>query len=1124
MKHILSLSGISGVLLVFGVFLFTGCDSGVHKSPPSAPSGVTATALESGGIRVSWNSVSDATGYRVIRSGSENGTYVQVGWAESASYTDKEVSGGTTYYYHVMAVNEGGDSPLSSIVSATAVMIAPANVTAVAQSTSGILVSWDSVSGAASYKVYRGGSADGEYTLAGSPTEPAYTDTELSMGTTYYYKVSAVTSGGEGPLSSAVSTATSVPGAPVNVTAATQWTSGIQVSWDSVSDATGYKVYRSGSADGEYTLAGSPTATSYLDTELSMGTTYYYKVSAVTSGGEGPLSSSASATTRSLPAPANVTAAAPPSNSISSILVSWDSVSGAASYKVYRGGSADGEYTLAGSLEATSYTATESYTDTELSMGTTYYYKVSAVDSGGEGPLSAPVSATTRVAGATNVTAAALSSNSISISWDSVSGATGYKVYRYTSLSYNAQYTLAGSPTTASYIDTGLSASTTYYYKVSVMAGERESSQSPNYISATTISVESDTRLEGVYIGIISFAGTANDLGLVRLNATGRNTLLNQLNANYTIAAQSGTALFYSVHQALSSLKSKEDQYPANLELVNVITFTDGLDNGSTGMSAANPIEEQTFDSDSEYTTYLSGQIASRAIAGKPITAYSVGVRGEDVSNTTKFESDLEKIASANKSQTLDNFNALQTTFQSIADSLQITRVTSTAFTMKTTLLGSGAKVRMTFDVTGANPADAASSAKYIEGIITRTGTGSSMTYTFNTITYAGGLGSELGAGPITGVINGSEVNFTFTGVEGYTPAVDESKAQQWIMTPDTTAWQRNSEYSVTGATTTETESLSTIIYLVLDSSTSLTTEQIGQIRSAAAAFINSLYSQLTGFIPSGVSATAAGSTGVAVSWNRVSSADSYRIYRSASVDGSYSQIDSVNDSSSTSYTDTGLSPDTTYYYKVSAYNNGGGSSNNALEGAQSSYASVTTGISPPSNVMATAVDSSGITVSWDSVSGASGYTVYRSAQYNGTYEEIASISDSSVTSYTNTELPPYTLYYYKVSASNGNGEGSLSSFYGAITGVVAPSNVSATATSSTSITVSWDAPSGASLYMVYRSPSSPAWNLGKATPDTFLTDNDASPGVTYCYKVSARYEDYGDSVESVVSATTPSQ
>jgi uncharacterized repeat protein (TIGR02543 family) len=356
---------------------------------------------------------------------------------------------------------------------------------------------------------------------------------------------------------------------------------------------------------------------------------------------------------------------------------------------------------------------------------------------------------------------------------------------------------------------------------------------------------------EGVYIGIISFAGDATDLTggtPVLLDYSGKNSLTNRIDTQYNISTQGGTALFYGVHRALANLTNMT-AYPDKLDSVNVITFTDGLDNGSTGRSLLNSIEEQTFDTENEYATYVKSQIDSRSINGKPITAYSVGVRGGDVTDILLFQSNLEKIASNGKSHELTDFSSLQTTFDDIAANL-LTVNSSTSFNMITTLLSSGAKVRMTFDVTGTNPSDAAASSKYIEGTITRTGAGTNLTYTFGSITYGGGLGSTQGAGPITGSISGSEVTFSFTGMSGYVPDTDRSKARQWTMTSGATEWQINSEYSVGGGTNTQVDKRSAIIYLVLDSSTSLSPGQdgqIGQIRTAVKQFITSIYNRVNG-------------------------------------------------------------------------------------------------------------------------------------------------------------------------------------------------------------------------------------------------------------------------------------
>ena len=439
---------------------------------------------------------------------------------------------------------------------------------------------------------------------------------------------------------------------------------------------------------------------------------------------------------------------------------------------------------------------------------------------------------------------------------------------------------------------------------------------------------------EGLYVGIIKFAGDATDLtdGMpTLLDSAGKSTLTNKLNSEYTISSQSGTALFYGVHRALANLKSTEASYPDNLESVNIVTFTDGLDNASTGRSLLNPIETRTFNTPAEYATYINGEISTRSIAAKPVTAYSVGVRGSDVTDIPGFQSNLANIASTGNSNELTDFSAVQSTFDTIANGLNIAH-TNTTFNLVTTLLATGTKVRMTFDSVTTSPT---SSARYLEGTISISGSGAGTTFALNNISYGGGLSSSVGTGPITGAINGSEVTFVFGSVTGYNPSADQSNTKQWLMSPGATDWQINSEYTAGGSSSTTIERRSSVIYLVLDCSTSLSTTQIAQIRTAAVNFINSLYNQYNGGssstapnAPTGLTATRQSATGGTISWNPVTGATSYKVYLSSSANGTYSLEGTAT---TTSYSVFVSSSSVTPYYKVTAVNNNG-------ESAQSLY------------------------------------------------------------------------------------------------------------------------------------------------------------------------------------------
>jgi fibronectin type 3 domain-containing protein len=263
-----------------------------------------------------------------------------------------------------------------------------------------VTLGWSASSGATSYNVYRGTSAGGESSYATGITTTSYTDTGVAAGTAYYYKVAAVNSVGTSAESSEVSaTPTSgvtIPPTPTGVTA-TAGVVKVTLGWTASSGATSYNVYRGTSAGGESSYATGITTTSYTDTSVTAGTAYYYKVAAVNSAGTSAESSEVSATPTSgvPPTPTGVTATA----GVVQVALGWSASSGATSYSVYRSTSSGGEGTTA----YASGLSSTSYTDTSVTAGTTYYYKVAAVNSAGTSAQSSEVSATPTPAGTTTV-------------------------------------------------------------------------------------------------------------------------------------------------------------------------------------------------------------------------------------------------------------------------------------------------------------------------------------------------------------------------------------------------------------------------------------------------------------------------------------------------------------------------------------------------------------------------------------------------------------------------------------------------------------------------------------------------------------------------------------------------
>jgi len=296
-------------LTAIAAFMFSGCPNESSSSESfGPPTKIVATATSQTTIVISWAQVSGALQYYVYM-GSGSGSYGnnnRIGITVPTdtgvcSYTASGLSANTTYSFTISSYNNKGESNQSLSVSATTftnLPAAPTGLYASADSSSSISLSWDTVPSATGYYVYKSSSATGTFYKATTSLiyTTYYTDSSLSANTTYYYKVSAYNSFGEGPQSYSYVSATtdniSVPNPPSSITATAQSSSSIYISWYSVSNATGYYVYRSSSATGTYSKITSSYVynTYYTDTLLSANTTYYYKVSSYNSSGESSLS------------------------------------------------------------------------------------------------------------------------------------------------------------------------------------------------------------------------------------------------------------------------------------------------------------------------------------------------------------------------------------------------------------------------------------------------------------------------------------------------------------------------------------------------------------------------------------------------------------------------------------------------------------------------------------------------------------------------------------------------------------------------------------------------------------------------------------------------------------------
>ena len=237
-------------------------------------------------------------------------------------------------------------------------------------STGKIKLSWDKVSGAAKYQVYRSTKKNSGFTLLSTTTSTSLVNSKnTTPGKTYYYYVVAVTESNTKSGKSNVVSRTCDLARP-EIKASNVASSGkVKLTWSKVSGAVKYEVWRAASKNGTYKLMKTTTGTSYINTKATAGKTYYYKVKAI--------ASKSAANSALSEVKSRTCDLAQPSISITTSSgkpkVSWKKVDGATKYEVYRATSKSGTYSKVKT------TTSLNWKDTAAKKGKTYYYKVVAV-------------------------------------------------------------------------------------------------------------------------------------------------------------------------------------------------------------------------------------------------------------------------------------------------------------------------------------------------------------------------------------------------------------------------------------------------------------------------------------------------------------------------------------------------------------------------------------------------------------------------------------------------------------------------------------------------------------------------------------------------------------------------
>jgi chitodextrinase len=426
-------------------------------TPPSAPSDVIATATSATSVGLTWGAATDDNGvtkYLVYRDGT------QVGSSTSTTYSDTGLTELTSYSYTVYATDGAGNvGPASDPSTATTPdgtpPTAPGSFTAAASPTQ-VTLTWtpatDNV-GVTGYVLSRNG------VQISLPTGLTFTDSGLAAGISYTYALAATDAAGNlGPAATVTIAVPDVtpPTAPASLTAVAASSSQVNLTWAAATDdvgVTGYMLSRNG------VQIKQLTGLTYSDTGLSLGVSYTYTVAAVDAAGNvGPAVTATTTTADLTPptAPASLTAVVAAPNAVN---LTWTAATddvGVTGYVLSRNGVQIKQ--LAGLT----------YSDTGLTLGTSYTYAVAAVDAAGNvGPartVTVTVGDTTPPTAPGSLTAVAASSSQVNLTWTAATDNVGVTAYVLTrggvQISKSAALTFS---------DTGLAAATSYTYSVTAV-------------------------------------------------------------------------------------------------------------------------------------------------------------------------------------------------------------------------------------------------------------------------------------------------------------------------------------------------------------------------------------------------------------------------------------------------------------------------------------------------------------------------------------------------------------------------------------------------------------------------------------------------------------------------------
>ncbi len=395
---------------------------------PGVPENITITP-ESHALNLTWSEVRGATHYEI----ESNRTIITIG--NVTHYTESGLNSNTPYTYKVRAKNTSGVGQWSAIAAQTTLPSIPKNLRGEPTDHS-IVLNWDLSAGAVAYDL----EIDGN--IITSIDGSSYVHDGLEPNNIYSYRIRATHENGTSDWSSVINIKT-LPQVPKNISTSVT-DNEVIITWDAVLGATGYDIEMDG------VIRDNGSARGYTHRNLESGSEHTYRVRSRNEERVSHWSEPINVTT--LPTtPSNITA----TSTRNDIVVSWDTVLGASSYEIE----------VDGTIHHNGLNST--YKHSNLVPNSKHTYRVRATNKGGAGEWSEEITIETLFDIPSNLEAVS-TSESITLSWDSVDGASGYDLF------VDGEVIDLGEKTTFEHI--GLEPFTYHAYRVraksSVITGE----------------------------------------------------------------------------------------------------------------------------------------------------------------------------------------------------------------------------------------------------------------------------------------------------------------------------------------------------------------------------------------------------------------------------------------------------------------------------------------------------------------------------------------------------------------------------------------------------------------------------------------------------------------------------